>query len=252
MNLIRSISAWLTGIIFLVLFFPVTLVAWLVALPFDPGRKTVHRLIILQTRLIMTLMPVAKLKIEGREKATKGSTYVIISNHQSLLDILVINCLGYNFRWISKIENSAVPFLGWYLKMAGYITVDRNNDESKAIMLAKAYNSLRNGTSVMIFPEGTRINGEQPGYFKRGAFQLAIEAKVPILPVILDGTGNILPKHGIIVKGRNNILIRVLDPVEHSSFGTDDPEKLAARFRNIMSSELMKLRTKNISHGNES
>jgi 1-acyl-sn-glycerol-3-phosphate acyltransferase len=95
--------------------------------------------------------------------------------------------------------------------MADYLIVDRGNDESKAEMLVKALDFLKEGTSVMIFPEGTRSAGNVPGFFKRGAFQLAISAGVPILPLVISGTAEILPKHGRIIKGHHRILLHVLD-----------------------------------------
>ena len=109
-----------------------------------------------QSLVISFLIPIWTIHIEGREKALKGATYVIISNHQSILDILLINCLRYKFKWISKIENFNVPVIGWYLRMADYITVDRGNEESKAEMLERSFTCLKRGISIMIFPEGTR------------------------------------------------------------------------------------------------
>lgn len=243
MMIIKSISAWSIGVLFIVVLFPVTFFIWLLVLPFDRHRIITHRFLTAQSILLLRLLPISKVRIEGKEKASGRSTYVMISNHQSLADILVINCLGYDLKWISKIENTRVPVLGWYLKMAGYIVVDRNDDESKAQMLARSYMTLKGGRSVMIFPEGTRsLNGE-PGFFKRGAFQLAIEAKVPILPMVICGTGNLLPKKGIMLRDIENIRLKVLDPVIPESFGTSNPETLALRFRNIITSELNKMKS---------
>jgi 1-acyl-sn-glycerol-3-phosphate acyltransferase len=194
-------------------------------------------MLVWQSVILCRIVPAWKLTISGREKIVRGTTYVIISNHRSLIDILVLNCLRYRFKWISKIENSKVPVLGWYLKMADYITVDRDDDESKAEMLARSYRCLKEGTSIMIFPEGTRSPGDDIGIFRRGAFQLAMEANVPVLPVVTDGTREILPKHGFIL-GRHDIKIRVLDPVPPGDFGTDDPEKVGAWFRELMVKEL--------------
>jgi 1-acyl-sn-glycerol-3-phosphate acyltransferase len=194
--------------------------------------------------LLSFLMPIWKINIEGREKALKGTTYVIISNHQSTLDILLMNCLRYNYKWISKIENFKVPFIGWYLRMADYITVDRGDEESKTEMLEKSLNCLENGTSIMIFPEGTRSLDKEIGFFKRGAFQLALQANVPILPVLIEGSGGILPKHGMIFGRRQEVRIKVLDQVNPSNFGTDVPDILAAKFSVIMKSELKILRSK--------
>ena len=97
----------------------------------------------------------------------------------------------------------------------------------------------------MIFPEGTRSADKEIAFFKRGAFQLAISARVPVLPVLIDGTGGVLPKHGLIFGGFHKIVIRVLDPVEVNSFGTSDPDELAMKFQEMMTVKLKELRNEN-------
>lgn len=243
MDILKSILIWLIGIAFLVIFFPVTFIIWLLVLPFDRDRTVVHWLLIYQALVISYIVPIWRINIEGREKAVHGATYVIISNHQSILDILLLNCLRYRFKWISKIENMKVPVLGWYLRMADYITVDRGNKDSKEKMMEVAFDCMGKGISIMIFPEGTRSPDGETGFFRRGAFQLAISAKVPVLPVLIEGTGNILPKHGLIFGGYHNITIRVFDPVPPESFGTDNCDELALKFRNFIADALMKVRT---------
>ena len=245
MDVLKSILVWFIAVCFLAILFPVTFLVWLVLYPFDTERRVTHRILIWQSVAISWLVPIWKIRIEGREKAARNITCVIISNHQSILDILLVNCLGYRFKWISKIENMKVPVLGWYLRMAGYITVDRGNDESKAAMLGIALAALRRGCSIMIFPEGTRSADGNVGFFKRGAFQLAMEAGVPILPVVLDGTAGILPKHGLKFRSGYNVRIRVLDPVPPAEFGTDDPDTLAGRFGSLIRSELSSMRAEN-------
>jgi 1-acyl-sn-glycerol-3-phosphate acyltransferase len=214
-------------------------------LPFDRKRKVVHGSLIFQALFISYAVPIWKIKIEGREKAVKGTTYVIICNHMSILDILLVNCLRYRFKWISKIENTKMPFIGWYLKMADYITVNRGDKESKEKMMVESYQCLNEGTSIMLFPEGTRSTDNQIGFFKRGAFQLAISVNKPVLPVLIDGTGGVLPKHGLIFGGFHKITIKVLDPVSPESFGTSDSDELAAKFQMIMANALRDLRTEN-------
>jgi 1-acyl-sn-glycerol-3-phosphate acyltransferase len=242
MDIFKSIIVWLIGICFVVVTFPLTLVLWVLTYPFDKDRAITHLFLMHQSRLLLFLIPIWTIRTEGREKAVKGTTYVIISNHQSLLDILIINSLRYKYKWISKIENFNVPVIGWYLKMARYITVDRGNDESKAEMLGKSYNCLRNKVSLMIFPEGTRSTDNEIGFFKRGAFQLAIQANTPILPVLIDGTGGILPKHGLVFARGHHIRIKVLDQVNPEDFATDDPDMLASKFGTLMKSALKELR----------
>jgi 1-acyl-sn-glycerol-3-phosphate acyltransferase len=241
MNILKSLIVWFIGVCFIIVSFPLTLIVWLLTLPFDRDKKLVHLFLTYASFILSYLIPIWSIHIEGREKAEKGTTYVIISNHQSILDILLLNCLRYKFKWISKIENLNVPVIGWYLRMADYIIVDRGNEESKAEMLDKSYKCLKKGISVMIFPEGTRSLNNKLGFFKRGAFQLAMQADVHLLPVLIDGTGGILPKHGMIFGSGHQIKIRVLDPVKPAAFGTDNPESLALKLSTFMALELDKL-----------
>jgi 1-acyl-sn-glycerol-3-phosphate acyltransferase len=242
MDNIKSAFVWIMGLIYMGVMFPLTFLIWLLVLPFDRHRTVTHWILVYQAYILSYLIPVWKIDISGRDKAVRGTTYVIISNHQSILDILLMNSLRYKYKWISKIENTRVPVLGWYLRMAGYITVNRGNEESKTEMLDKSFSCLKNGISIMIFPEGTRSVNSEIGFFKRGAFQLAIQADVPILPVIIDGTAGILPKHGLKFGSGYKVNIRVMDPVFPSAFVTDDPDLLAARFNHMMKEELIELR----------
>ncbi len=243
MDVIKSIIVWIIGICFMVILFPATFIIWMIVFPFDRERSVIHKLLIVQSLILVRLIPIWKINIEGREKPVNGRTYVIISNHQSVLDILFINCLGFRYKWISKIENIKVPFLGWYLRMADYITVNRGDELSKTQMLEKSFMCLRRGISIMIFPEGTRSRDREIGFFKRGAFQLALEANVPILPIVVDGTGDILPKHGLVFGSGYKVNLRILDPVEPASFTSDNPDELSSEFRLLLSSELKKMRS---------
>jgi 1-acyl-sn-glycerol-3-phosphate acyltransferase len=243
MDILKSIIVWLTGICFVIVTFPLTLIVWIITLPFDKERLIIHMLLMYESTILSFLIPIWKIHIEGREKAIKGITYVIISNHQSILDILLMNCLRYRYKWISKIENFNVPVIGWYLKMAKYITVDRGNEDSKTEMLEKSYECLKKGISIMIFPEGTRSLNNEIGFFKRGAFQLALQADVPLLPVLIDGTGGILPKHGLVFGSGHQIRIRVLDPIDPAAFRSESPESLALKVNTHMTLELKDFRS---------
>ena len=243
MDILKSIIVWFIGISFVIVTFPLTLLLWILTFPFDRDKVLIHMFLMYQSLILSYLIPIWRILIEGREKAQKSTTYVIISNHQSILDILLINCLRFRYKWISKIENLNVPVIGWYLKMADYIIVDRKNDDSKARMLDKSYNYLKNGISIMMFPEGTRSLNNEIGFFKRGAFQLAIQTNTALLPVLIDGTGGILPKHGLIFRSRHLITIRVLDPVDPADFGTENPDILALKISTAMKSALAELRS---------
>lgn len=243
MDILKSVVVWIAAILILGIMFPVSLLIWILTLPFDRQRVVIHWILVLQAMILSRVIPIWKIRIEGRKKADRKTTYVIISNHQSILDILLISCLRYRYKWISKIENMRVPLVGWYLRMAGYLTVNRGDEDSKNEMLGQALKLLGKGISIMLFPEGTRsLNGEI-GFYKRGAFMLATQAGVPILPVLIDGTSSILPKHGLIFGSGYKVIIKVLDPVYPKDFGTDDPDLLAAEICRMMKSELKALRS---------
>jgi 1-acyl-sn-glycerol-3-phosphate acyltransferase len=244
MDIFKSVLVWIIGIGYMIILFPVTFIVWLIVLPFDKDKVVIHWILSFQSLVLVKIIPIWKIKIEGREKAKRNGTYVIISNHQSMLDTLFINSLRYRFKWVSKIENLKVPVLGWYLRMADYIVVNRGNEESKVEMLDKSLNYLKNGVSVMLFPEGTRSPDSEVAMFKRGAFQLAIDSNVPVLPVMIEGTGGILPKHGILFKSGYRITVRVLEPVAPSEFRTKNVDELAEFFRVKIASELRELRSK--------
>ncbi len=243
MDILKSSFLWIAGVLIIALTLPLILIIWFLVLPIDSERRVMHQMMIWLSIVLSYIMPVWTIDIKGRKKAVKGQAYVIISNHQSILDIIFINCLRYHFRWVSKIENMKVPVVGIYLRMADYITVDRGNKESKEEMLSRCFISLSKGISIMMFPEGTRSVDGEIGFFKRGAFQLAISAGKPILPVVIDGTGGILPKHGLIFSTGHRVRIRVFDPIPPESFATTDPDVLALKLHTFMTDKLRELRS---------
>ena len=227
---------------FVILLFPFTLSIWLISLPFDREHLIVHWWLTFQGVVLCRCNLLWKIKTEGREIYKKGETYIIISNHQSILDILLITSLRFKLRWISKIENFKIPVLNWSMKMAGYIPIDRGNPDSKINMMEESLSSLKKGISIMMFPEGTRSKDDEIAAFKKGAFEMAIESGKPLLPIIIEGTGKVLPKKGIIFSGGYLLNIKILDPVYPTAFDTSDPEQLASKIRDLMVKKLAELR----------
>src|SRR5512137_2794591 len=131
MDLIKSAIVWFIAVSFLIILFPLTFIIWFLLLPFDRNRVVTHWIITYQSIVLTHILPIWKIHIEGLEKIDRKQTYVFISNHQSILDVLLLNNLRCRYKWISKIENVKMPILGWYLWMADYITVDRGNEDSK-------------------------------------------------------------------------------------------------------------------------
>ena len=154
----------------------------------------------------------------GRERFREDRTYVVVANHQSLVDILVLFRLFRHFRWVSKVENFRIPLVGQVMRMNRYIEIDRGKADSVRRMLRACEEALREGNSVLIFPEGTRSETGELRPFKIGAFELARSSRCPILPVVVDGTARALPKRGIVLQGRCEIRVEVLDEIPPDDF----------------------------------
>ncbi len=243
MNILKSLWVWLSSITFVILAFPVALLLWLLALAFDRRRLMNNRWMVIQGIVLTKMSPFWKVIVDGREKLDQKQAYIIIPNHQSLLDIVFFNMLRHRLRWVSKIEIFRVPLVGWEMKMVKYIELIRGNKASVVKMMEKCVESLQDGISVVIFPEGTRSLTGAIGKFKTGAFQLAVKTDKPLLPVLIDGTGEIMPKKGgVIFRNRRIVRIRVLDPIFPGQFGTGDPEELATRVQSMMVTAMNQLR----------
>lgn len=135
-----------------------------------------------------------KVAVAGKEHIDKNQSYVIVANHQSLFDIFIMyGWLGIDIRWVMKYELRKVPVLGIACKRVGHIFVNRSNTKASLESINQAKKDIVNGTSVIFFPEGTRSRNGQLGKFKKGAFKLAFELQLPILPVTINGTHKILP-----------------------------------------------------------
>ncbi len=243
MNIIKSLWVWFSSIVFILLAFPVAIILWLLSLAFDSRRLMNNRWMVIQGIILTKMSPFWKVITEGREKIDQNQAYIIIPTHQSMLDIVFFNMLRHRLRWVSKKEVFHMPLVGWEMRMVKYIELVRGNKSSVIRMMEKCVESLQDGISIVIFPEGTRSLTGAIGKFKTGAFQLAVKTDKPLLPVLIDGTGEILPKKGIIFGRRRVVRIRVLDPIFPGQFGTGDPDELAARVQSIMVTAMDEMRS---------
>ncbi len=165
-----------------------------------------------------------------------------MSNHQSMLDILVIHTLFFHFKWVSKKENLYLPFVGWNMVLNRYVTLDRASRKSFIRMMRDCQKHMVQGSSIMIFPEGTRSTDGNMRNFKDGAFRLAKQMRCPILPIVLDGTGKSLPKRGFVIKEKTPISVRVLDPVMPAEFESLDPRQTGEMVKDKMNTALVEMR----------
>ena len=135
-------------------------------------------------------------KVTGKENIEKNQSYVIISNHQSLFDIFVVyGWLPVDFRWVMKVELRKVPFLGYGCEKMGHVIVDRSNHAKAMASINAAKEKIKDGTSIIFFSEGTRSDDGKLQPFKKGGFRMALDMKLPILPISIVGTKNIVPNN---------------------------------------------------------
>ncbi len=156
-----------------------------------------------------------ELEVRGQEHLTPGQPYVVVSNHQSLYDVPVLYvALPLSLRMVAKKELFRTPLWGEAMRVAGFVPIDRKDREAAYRALEEAGRGLReSGISLYLAPEGTRTSDGSVGPFKRGAFELARRAGLPILPVSIDGTREVLPKNGTEVKRKRRVTVTILSPV---------------------------------------
>ncbi len=156
--------------------------------------------------------------VVGAENIESGVSYVITANHQSLYDIYVLyGWLGMDFKWVMKKELEKVPVLGIACKTLGHIFIDRSDSKGAVDTINAAKTKIANGTSVLFFPEGTRSGDGKMREFKKGAFKMAVDLGIPVLPVTINGTRNILPKNSLdLMPGGVTMIIHKPIPVKHN------------------------------------
>lgn len=159
-----------------------------------------------------------RVTVTGYSNIDPGRSYIYMSNHQSNFDIPVLLAyLDTQFRWLAKAELFKIPIFGYAMKRAGYISIDRSNRKSAFESLKEAAKKIRNGVSVLIFPEGTRSRDGNIRPFKKGGFALAVDSGVPVVPIVIHGTWSIMSKKGIRIKP-GNVVIEILKPIETSDY----------------------------------
>ena len=163
--------------------------------PFDTSGGTLHRPLPKLFSYVILFILGVRLTVYGRELLDKKASYIFVTNHQSYVDIPVLmKAIPNTIRFVYKKQLSKIPIFGWGMYLSGYIPIDRENVRTAITSLKKAAKKIKNGISVVIFPEGTRSTDGSLGEFKRGMFVLADEAKVDIVPVTIDGTYKIVPR----------------------------------------------------------
>jgi 1-acyl-sn-glycerol-3-phosphate acyltransferase len=231
---IISIWSWFALGVIVIVWTPMVAIVRLVTMPFDHGAYAAGYLFRKLTVVHEKLTPLWKFRTSGTLPDDMRRPYVVVSNHESFVDILLISHLPTEMKWMSKIEILRIPLVGWMMRLARDIPLERGDAASTAKALAASSERLDSKVSVMIFPEGTRSKTGELREFKSGAFRLAIEHQVPILPLAVYGTRDALRKHDWRL-GYAEAEVRVLDPVPTEGLTMDDMPALKAQVRDLIS-----------------
>lgn len=181
------------------------------------------------------LLPIS---VKGGEKLQKGQAYIFVGNHQSMFDIfLMLGFCPHTFRWMMKKELSRIPLIGYACKCCGFITIDRSSRTDIAHTMSQADEVLRHNHSLAMFAEGTRTLTGKLGPFKRGAFKLAIEQQLPIVPLSINGSYEVMPKGRYYVR-RYPLRLVIHDPIQPNGTDAAEMDRLRTVTRDAIASAL--------------
>jgi len=221
-----------------ILFFCIALLLRVVTYPFDRRLRLLHLFTCFWGSFYTWTMPAWRIRVEGRENVRKDATYMIASNHQSQLDILVAFRLFFHYKWVSKTEIFSVPLIGWNMTLNRYIQLKRGDKQSIEQMLRQCAMHLDEGSSIFMFPEGTRSHDGEVKTFKLGAFQLAHQKKVPILPIVISGTNKALPKYSMNFTGVQKIYVKIFEEIPYAAFAHLSEGQTAEMVRGFIAQQL--------------
>ena len=234
-----SLLYYITVTIICFVLYLLSWIAFFICYPFDKRRVVVHFI----SKLITdTVLGIFGREVIGGENIDRKQPYVIVINHTSMMDIMSIYPLPLVFKWVSKREVYRIPMVGRLLFMHGDIVINRaSTKEAMQLVHTRGMEWLKKGASVSIFPEGTRSKDGEIHNFKAGAFILAKDAEVPILPVVLAGTNNMV-RNRIFMNWKNRIRIKVLPPVSKEEVVARPIKEVMAEVHDSMVNALAEVR----------
>lgn len=240
MEAVKSILIWLGTLILSLIWLP--LLALRRLLDRDPAHYNTGRLFRKLGKSFSRINPGWNITITGRTDIDDRQPFVMVCNHQSFADIPLISNLPWEMKWVAKAELFKIPIAGWMMSLAGDIPVLRKAANQKEFIFERAAFYLSNRCSVIFFPEGTRSRSGRLRKFTHGAFELAIKEKVAILPLVIEGTQNTLPRDSWKFGRAENIRLKVLEPVETTGLGDDDVVELMHTVRTMIENQLQRWR----------
>jgi 1-acyl-sn-glycerol-3-phosphate acyltransferase len=223
---------WVTCVLIVILWTPLVAVVLLFTHRSDPNHDRVGRWQRRSAALAAHLNPFWDFRAErgdaGRVDTTKP--HLFVANHKSLADVFLLCLLPWEMKYLSKESIFRIPLLGWQMRVSRDIPIERGNKESARRALDAMRDRLSRGSSVIVFPEGTRSPDGSIAPFREGAFRVAIELGVDVVPLAVAGTENTLPKHSLVFRP-TRASVTVLPPVPVAGLTSDDASTLAERVR---------------------
>ena len=205
----------------------VSAIIWFVTKPFDKRLAVLHYFTQLWGAFYIFSIPGWHFKLIGKENYDKRKVYMMVANHQSQLDILATSYLFFHYKWVSKAEVFKVPVIGWNMSLNNYVKLRRGDKKSVLQMVKDASKAIDNGSSIFIFPEGTRSSTGTLRQFKSGAFVIARRKKIPILPIVINGTREILSKGTLSFSPKGKIEYMVLKEIPYEEYKDLDNNEVA-------------------------
>ena len=228
-----SIWAWLSLGILLLGLVPLVALIRVATMPFDRGAYWAGYTFRAVARVHGRLNPLWTFTVRGNVPNDPRLPYVVVSNHESFVDMLAISQIPIEMKWVAKSTFFNIPIVGFLLMLSRDIKLVRGAKGAGTHVYTEAANRLSTRTSVMLFPEGTRSASGELGAFKDGAFKIAIEAQAPILPLVVHGTRNALIKHDWRF-GRCDAVVQILDPIPTTGMTLEDVDALREQVRDLI------------------
>lgn len=217
MKVLYILYQYLIGFPLIVLSTLFTAVFTIVCFPWKNG-KAPRAVQVFWSRSVIRLL-LLPIKVTGRENVDPKQSYVFVANHQSFLDVFAVyGWLPNNFKWLMKKEIRRVPFVGTACAVAGHIFVDRSNPRAALQSMEKVKKELVDGISTVIFPEGTRTKTGEIGRFKQGAFKIAMDMELPVVPITLNGFYRAMPSGQPFANPFSHLSLHIGKPIDISQF----------------------------------
>jgi 1-acyl-sn-glycerol-3-phosphate acyltransferase len=236
LRLFGTLWMWMVVVVVALAWLPLLFVLYLATAWRDPGRYLVGLWFRRAAVTVVKLNPLWRFRTSGYRPPDPRRPYVAVGNHESFADIFLVSHLPWEMKWLSKVEIFRIPVMGWLMRMAGDIAVRRGVRSSRAEAIEQCRDRLSKRVSVMIMPEGTRSRTAELLPFRDGAFRLAVEMGLPVLPMAIWGTRPALPK-GSILLGVSSAEVRVLEPIPTEGLTQEQVPELRERVRRLIAAE---------------